>query len=89
MQVQIDKLLQVRSDNRVRINEDDLLEVHREEHIQEEDLVRPDDALLLVLGAQPLGPLVRHKLVLEVVLLRELRDEFLAQSEYGGEIRER
>lgn len=78
MQVEVDELLQVRAHDLVRVDEDDLLQVHREEHVEEQDLVRPDDALLLLLRAQPRRPLVRHELVFEVVRFREVRQEFLS-----------
>ena len=47
VKVEVDKLFEVRPDNLVGVDEDDLLEVHREEHVEEEDLICPDDALLL------------------------------------------
>lgn len=53
MQVEIDQLLQIRPHDLICIDEDDLLEVHGEEHVEEQDLVRPDDTLFLLLGAQP------------------------------------
>lgn len=77
MEIQIDELLEIRSDNLVSVNEEDLLEVHREEDVEEEDLVRPDDPLLLLLRAEPRRPLVRDELVLESVLSSEVRDELL------------
>lgn len=54
-----------------------LLQVQREEDVQKEDLVRPDDALLLRLLVQPGRPLVRHQLVLKAVLAGHVRDEIL------------
>lgn len=77
MQVQVDELLQVRPYDLVCVDENNLLQVHREEHVEEEDLVRPDDALLLLLRAQPRRPLVRHELIVEVVRFREVWQEFL------------
>ena len=47
-----------------------LLDAEGKEHVKEEDLVPPDDALFLRLLGEPLGPLVGHIGHLEVVLLR-------------------
>lgn len=41
------------------IDKDDLVEVHREQDIQKEDLVSPDDPLLLGLGSKPMRPFIR------------------------------
>ena len=80
MQIQIDELLEIRSDNLISVNEEDLLEVHREEDVEEEDLVRPDDPLLLLLRAEPRGPFVRDELVLEPIFGGKVRDEFLSKN---------
>ena len=47
-----------------------LFDVKREEYVEEKDLVAPDDALLLGLLREPLGPLVGHVAHLETELLR-------------------
>ena len=44
----------------------------------------PDDALLLRLLPQPLWPLVRHELVLEAILLGEVRQELLCSGNGKG-----
>jgi hypothetical protein len=77
LQVKINQLLQVRADDLVRVDEDDFLQVHREQHIEEQDLIRPDNSLLLFLSTQPRWPLVSNKFVLEAILLGEMWDEFL------------
>lgn len=77
MQVQVHELFQICSDDLIRVDEDDFLQVHRKEHVQEEDLVRPDDALLLLLCAEPGRPFVCDELVFEVVRLGKVWDEFL------------
>ena len=77
MEVQLHELLQIRPDDLVGVDEDDLFEVHREEDVEEQDLVRPDDALFLRLCAEPRWPLVSNQLVLETILGREVGEEFL------------
>jgi hypothetical protein len=62
------------------INENDLVEVHWEQHIQEKDLVSPYDPLLLRLCPKPMRPFVRDELVLESVFFRHMRDECLSIS---------
>ena len=80
MEVELHKLLEVCADDLVGVDEDDLLEVHGEEHVEEEDLVRPDDPLLLLLCAEPGRPFVCHELVLEVVRFGEVWNEFLTKT---------
>jgi hypothetical protein len=53
----------------IRVDEDHARHVQREQHVQEQDLVGPDDALLVRLLVQPVRPLVRDKLILKAVLL--------------------
>ena len=53
LEVDRGQLVEVSSNDLVRIDEDDFLEVHREEDVEEEDLVTPDDALLLSRHAEP------------------------------------
>ncbi len=77
VKVKLDELLEVRPDNLVGIDENDLLQVHRKEHVEEQDLVRPDDALLLLLCTEPRWPLVRDELILAAVLCCEVRDKLL------------
>ena len=79
-QIQINKLFEIRANNLIRIDEDNLFEVHREQDIQEENLVTPNDTLLLLLGAEPRGPFVCDELILETVFLREVWNEFLFAS---------
>mmetsp|Transcript_5219 Transcript_5219/g.8953 ORF Transcript_5219/g.8953 Transcript_5219/m.8953 type:complete len:304 (-) Transcript_5219:239-1150(-) len=69
-QVQLPQLPQVRPHHLVRVHVDHLLDAEGEQHVQEEDLVAPDDALLLGLLAEPLRPLVSHVAHLEACLLR-------------------
>src|SRR5260221_14133752 len=80
LEVQINELLQIGTNDLVSVDEDDLLEVHGEKNVQEENLVAPDDPLLLALGPQPRWPLVRDEFILEAVLLCEVRDEFLERN---------
>ena len=53
MKIQIYELLKVRSDNLIGVDEDDFLEVYREKNVEEENLVRPDNSLFLLLCAEP------------------------------------
>ncbi len=78
LDVKVNKLLEVGSNNLVGVYEEDFLEVHREENVQEQDLVRPDDSLLLLLLSQPGRPLVCYKFILEPIFFGEVRDKFLA-----------
>ena len=80
MQVQVHELLQICANNLVGVDENDLLEVHREKDVKEQYLVRPDDTLLLLLRAEPRGPFVRDELVLEPIFGGEVRDEFLSTN---------
>lgn len=61
----------------VGVHKDDLIHGQREENIQEEDFVSPNDSLLLRLLVEPTGPLVLHQLVLEAVRLGYVRDGVL------------
>lgn len=63
--------------NLISVHKQDLVHRKRKQHVQEEDLVAPDDPLLLCLLVQPARPLVLDQLVLEAVLLRHVGDEFL------------
>jgi len=49
MKVDINKFFQIRSNNLICINENDLLQVHWKQDVKEEDFVAPDDALLFCL----------------------------------------
>ena len=80
MKIKIYKLLHIRANNLVCINENDFLEVHREKDVKEQDLVRPNDTLLLLLRAEPRGPFVRDELVLEPIFGGKVRDEFLSKN---------
>ena len=60
-----------------------MLHGEREEDIEEENLVAPDESLFLLLLVEPARPLVLHQLILEPVVLRHVWDEVL---EGGGEI---
>jgi hypothetical protein len=64
------------------INENDLVEVHWEQHIQEKDLISPYDPLLLRLSSKPMRPFVRDKLILESIFFRHMRDKFLSISSF-------
>ena len=79
MQIQFHKFLEVCSDDLIRIDKDDLLEIHGEENIEEENLVCPDDTLFFFLSPKPRRPFVRDKLILEIVGRGEMRDEFLQE----------
>lgn len=56
-----------------------LLEREREEHIEEENLVGPDKALLLRLFVQPGGPLVSDEGIVEAVLTSHVGNDSLQQ----------
>ena len=77
LQVEVDQLLQVCAHNLVRVDKDDLVQIHGEQDVEEEDLVRPNDPLLFALLSQPRRPLVGDELVLETVFLGEVRNKFL------------
>ena len=84
LEIQIDELLQVRPNDLVGVDEDDFLEVHGEKDVQEENLVAPNDALLLALRPEPGRPFVRDEFVLEAVLLCKVRNEFLGHNVNTG-----
>ena len=65
----------------IGVDVDDLLDIEREEHVEEENLVAPDDALLIGFVVQPARPLVLHELVVESVRLGIVRQEFLFQQQ--------
>jgi hypothetical protein len=75
LEIQIDELLQVRPNDLVSVDEGDFVEVHGEKDVQEENLVAPNDALLLALRPEPRQSFVSDLFVLEAVLLREVRDD--------------
>ncbi len=52
LEVHVPELGDVGADDLVRVQEDDLLQAQREQDVQEQDLVRPDQALLLCLRAE-------------------------------------
>ena len=83
IQVEVPQLREVGPDDLVGVNEEYLLDVEGEHDVEEEDLVAPDDALLLLLLVQPPRPLVLHVLVLEAVLCGERRQEV---AERGREV---
>mmetsp|Transcript_2327 Transcript_2327/g.9075 ORF Transcript_2327/g.9075 Transcript_2327/m.9075 type:complete len:560 (+) Transcript_2327:669-2348(+) len=82
LQVEVPQLCQVCPDDLIGVHIDDLVQVEREEDVEEEDLVAPNDALLLGLAAQPVGPLVRDHLDLKPGRLGEGGDGLL---ELGAE----
>lgn len=47
LEVDVPELGDVGADDLVSVQEDDLLEIQREQHVQKQDLVGPDDALLV------------------------------------------
>ena len=49
----VPQFLHVASHDLIGIDENDTTQVQREQHVQEEDLVAPDDALLLCLTSEP------------------------------------
>ena len=61
----------------IRIHKQELVDNQWEQHIQEEDLVTPDDALLLSLLVKPPGPLVLDKLILKIVFVCHIRYKLL------------
>ena len=80
MEVQVNELLQVGTYDLISVDKDDLLEVHGEKNVQEENLVTPNDPLLFALSPEPGRPLVRDEFILETILLCEVRDEFLERN---------
>lgn len=79
-QVEVAELGEVGPDDLVSVHEYDLLQVEREENVQEEDLVAPDDPLLVGLLVKPPRPFVLDVLVVEAVPLGVLRDEVLQRG---------
>lgn len=67
MQVKVDKLFQVSPYDLIGVHEDDLLEIHGEQNVEEQYFIGPYDALLLFLRTKPRWPFVGNKLVLEAV----------------------
>jgi len=80
MEVQVDELLQVGTNDLISVDENDLLEVHGEKDVQEENLVAPNDPLLFALSPEPGRPLVRDEFILETILFCEVRDKFLEHN---------
>ena len=80
VQVHVHQLLQVVAHNLVRIHKDDPVQVQREEHVEEEDFVGPDHALLLRLLPQPVWPRIGDQLIGEPVLLGQMRYERLERG---------
>lgn len=66
----------------VSIHKEEFIHGEWEEYVQEEDLVAPDDALLLGLLMEPARPLILHQLVLEAVFLSHVGDKFLPCQRY-------
>ena len=67
--------------NLVCIYKDDLLHSEREQHIQKQDLVAPDEPLFLCLCVEPPWPLVLNQFVLKPILLCHVWDEILRKGE--------
>jgi len=59
----------------ISIDEKNFLDIEREHDIQEENLVAPDDSLLLLLLVQPPRPLVLHVFVVKAVPAGVFREE--------------
>jgi hypothetical protein len=77
VEVKVDEFLQVCSNDLVGIDKNDLLQIHREENIEEQNFISPDDALFLLLSPKPRWPLVGDQFVLEVVSFCHVWNEFL------------
>mmetsp|Transcript_27378 Transcript_27378/g.78779 ORF Transcript_27378/g.78779 Transcript_27378/m.78779 type:complete len:280 (-) Transcript_27378:419-1258(-) len=82
LEVHVPQLAHIGPDDLVGVDVDDPVEPGGEEHVEEEDLVGPDEPLLLRLGVQPARPLVGHKLVIEGIPGGHVGDEF---PELGAE----
>lgn len=80
VKVDVDQLHEVCAHDLVCVDKDDLFEVHGEQHVEEKNLVPPNDALFFLLCAQPRWPLVRNKFVLEVVRFRKVGNELLPKG---------
>lgn len=66
--------------NLISIYKDNLIHCKREKHIQEKDLIAPDDALLLRLLVQPTRPLILHQFILETISISHVRNRFLQHT---------
>ena len=53
VEVEVNKLLQICTHDLIRVDKNDLLEVHGEQNVEEQDLVCPDYPLLFLLRAEP------------------------------------
>jgi hypothetical protein len=88
VEVEVNKLFQVSSDNLISVHKYDLFQIHREEDVEEQDLVCPNDTLLFFLGLKPRWPFVCHEFVLETIGFCHMWDEFLSwimiRINYGG-----
>lgn len=80
MQIQVNQFLQISPDDLVSVYKDDFLKIHWEQDIEEQDLVGPNDALLLFLSAEPRWPFIRHELVLKAIGFGEMGNEFLERT---------
>lgn len=76
-QVEVSKLLQISPHHLVSVDKYDFLYIEREEDVKEQNLVAPNDSLLLSLLVQPPGPLVLDQAKLEAILLSHVRQEIL------------
>lgn len=72
--------IQVRPNDLVSVDEGDFVEVNGEKDVQEENLVAPNGVLLLALRPEPRRPFVSDEFVLEAIILRKVRDEFLGHK---------
>jgi hypothetical protein len=84
MEVEVNQLLQVSSDDLVGIDKDDFVEVHGKQDVEKEDLICPDNALLFSLLPQPCWPFIGDEFILEAIFLSELGYKFLRRMFSGA-----
>src|SRR6267154_3165530 len=61
MQVEVDQFLQIRTDNLVRVDKDDFIQVHGKQNVEEKNFVCPNNSLLFLLGSEPRRPFISHE----------------------------
>lgn len=64
----------------IRIHKEELVHSQREEHVEEQNLIAPNDPLLFCLLVKPTWPFILHQLILETILLCHIWNEFLQQT---------
>lgn len=80
MYIKVNQLFQVCPNDLISVDEDHFLEVHGEEHVEEQDLISPDDPLFFSLLTEPRRPLVCYELILESIDFGKVGYKFLGKT---------